>query len=155
MVYPVPPWILILSGLLTPVIALIAAYVAWRQWQTAKDRLRLDLFDRRLAIYNAAFDFIRSISLSGGVDQDELRNFWTGLHGAEFLLDSDLCKYLREDLWNKALELHRLDSFLTAHTIADDEHARNARERGEVQKWLLAQFEVLTEKFGKILKMPT
>lgn len=33
------------------VLAAIVAYVAWRQWRTAHNKLALDLFDKRYAVY--------------------------------------------------------------------------------------------------------
>jgi len=35
----------------TLVLGLIAAYIAWRQWRTAHDRLILDLFERRFQVF--------------------------------------------------------------------------------------------------------
>ncbi|HGM7285730.1 TPA: hypothetical protein ACKP7V_001531 [Stenotrophomonas maltophilia] len=32
-------------------LALMVFYVAWRQWRTARNKLKLDLFDRRFAAY--------------------------------------------------------------------------------------------------------
>lgn len=46
-----PAWIVVLQGLLTPIIALIAVGVAFMQWRTAHQKVVLDLFDRRLNIY--------------------------------------------------------------------------------------------------------
>jgi hypothetical protein len=55
-----PHWTAYLSAWGTPIIALIAGgwggYIAWRQWHTAQNRLRLDLFDKRFAAYAAARD---------------------------------------------------------------------------------------------------
>jgi hypothetical protein len=39
------------SGLLTPLIAVIAVYIAWQQWRTARQKLRMDLFDKRYASF--------------------------------------------------------------------------------------------------------
>lgn len=52
----VPDWPLIaeiLKAGLPPVIALGVAWIAYQQWKTAKDKLALDLFERRLANYRA------------------------------------------------------------------------------------------------------
>ncbi|WSH67085.1 hypothetical protein U8Q05_12015 [Rhizobium ruizarguesonis] len=35
----------------TVVIGVIAAVIAWRQWRTARDKIKLDLFDRRFAVF--------------------------------------------------------------------------------------------------------
>jgi hypothetical protein len=41
----------ILTALLTPVIAVAVGYVAYQQWRTAREKLVLDLFKDRLAVY--------------------------------------------------------------------------------------------------------
>ena len=43
-----------MSAILIPAGAAIAAFLAWR---VARDKLKLDLYDRRFAIYDAALDF--------------------------------------------------------------------------------------------------
>ncbi|NRP02031.1 hypothetical protein [Stenotrophomonas maltophilia] len=37
-------------------LALMVFYVAWRQWRTARNKLKLDLFDRRFAAYEELRD---------------------------------------------------------------------------------------------------
>lgn len=41
----------IISGLIAMITATIVGFIAWRQWQTAKDKLAIDLFDRRHAVW--------------------------------------------------------------------------------------------------------
>jgi hypothetical protein len=36
------------QGLLTPVIGIIATYIAWQRWRTNKNKLKLDRYERRL-----------------------------------------------------------------------------------------------------------
>ena len=40
-------WIDVLSALLTPIVAIIAVYIAYRQWKTAEAKRRQDLFEMR------------------------------------------------------------------------------------------------------------
>ena len=37
--------------MLTPIIAVVATYIAWQQWNTNKQKLILDRYDRRLKVY--------------------------------------------------------------------------------------------------------
>ncbi|QYM72455.1 hypothetical protein K1X45_13390 [Pseudochrobactrum sp. Wa41.01b-1] len=46
-----PSWIVILQALLTPTIAAVAGLVAFLQWRTAHQKVMLDLFDRRIQVY--------------------------------------------------------------------------------------------------------
>ncbi|WP_230164026.1 hypothetical protein [Roseomonas sp. CECT 9278] len=44
----VPLWVSYLQALATPAIALLAAAIAWGQWQTSRQKFVQDLFDRRM-----------------------------------------------------------------------------------------------------------
>ena len=50
-----------LSALLTPTIAGIAVYIAYQQWLTNRLRLDLDLYDRRLRLYQATIEYIDGV----------------------------------------------------------------------------------------------
>lgn len=41
----------IFEALLTPVIAMVATYIAWQQWKTNQQKLNLERYDRRLRVY--------------------------------------------------------------------------------------------------------
>lgn len=41
----------VLAALLTPAIAILAVAVAWGQWWIARQRLSMDLFDRRFQVF--------------------------------------------------------------------------------------------------------
>ena len=56
-----PHLIPISSALLTPVIGVVAVYVAWQQWKTNDIKLKLDLYDRRLKIYLKVKEFFDKI----------------------------------------------------------------------------------------------
>ena len=62
MIESMPPnsnnWIDILSALLTPLIALIAVYVAYQQHKINKIRLQHELYERRLRVYKAVQTFM-------------------------------------------------------------------------------------------------
>lgn len=40
-----------ISGLIALITAGVVAFIAWRQWRTAKDKLAIDLFDRRHVVW--------------------------------------------------------------------------------------------------------
>ena len=39
------------TALLTPIIAIIATYIAYQQWKTNQLKLNLERYDRRLEVY--------------------------------------------------------------------------------------------------------
>jgi|PlaIllAssembly_1097288.scaffolds.fasta_scaffold283843_2 hypothetical protein len=52
------------KALLTPVIAIVAAYVAWQQLKTNRRKLKLDLFEKRYTVFEKIGEFIGSILTS-------------------------------------------------------------------------------------------
>lgn len=69
----IPNYFIKLIGSLGPfLIACIVSYIAYRQWITARDKLRLDLFDRRYAIYKGV---IEALGLTQKDPSDEKISF--------------------------------------------------------------------------------
>jgi hypothetical protein len=62
---PDPHWTAIFQALLTPAIGLCVAWIAFMQWWTNHQKFRLDLFDRRYAIYDSAKRLIASVLTAG------------------------------------------------------------------------------------------
>ena len=144
-----------LSGLLTPLIALIAAMIALQQWITNKrqqetnvSRLKHELYDKRFAIYDAARTFLRRVITSDEVTNKHLDEYWAGINPARFLLDDELTDYL-EKIQNKAVDLQ------TNKEIGKGPEglAPGAKERNELRKWFYTQIKTLNEKFTPYLKL--
>ncbi|WP_090738647.1 hypothetical protein [Paenibacillus sp. Mc5Re-14] len=55
-------------GIITTIIALTGAFIAYQQWQVNKHKLRLDLYERRLNIYRSTINFIAIASRDANVD---------------------------------------------------------------------------------------
>jgi hypothetical protein len=74
----------------------VTAYIAIQQWRTNKNKLRLDLFDRRWAVFEAAMRMAAVAVHKPKVTSDDLREFEIASKGARFLFDQNL-----EDYCNK------------------------------------------------------
>src|ERR1700733_1277510 len=72
------------------VAALIAGYIALRQWLTARHRLKLDIFDKRFAVYEAT----KMLITKRPIRPHDLGEFYNGTRGAEFLFDGDTRTFL-------------------------------------------------------------
>jgi hypothetical protein len=75
---------------LGPAVALLAAAVAWGQWQTAKQRMLLDLFDRRLKVFEAIERAIGPVNRDAEVTEEQLKDLLTARAGARFLFADDV-----------------------------------------------------------------
>lgn len=46
-----PLWVQYFQALTPTIVALLVAFIAWRQWVTSKQTLKSDIFDRRFSAY--------------------------------------------------------------------------------------------------------
>lgn len=97
-------WTAYLSALCVPVVAAFGVLIAFGQWRTARDKLKLDLFDRRMALYQAATaELTRAWGGwedmgTGGSCTDRLK-----LQEAKWLTSDDVAAYF-DDIFQASLE---------------------------------------------------
>ncbi len=110
----------ILSGALTPLIAITTTYIAFQQYRvnkmkgrsdehTTRLKQRYDLYERRLSIFDAVMDLLAAAH--GGPDErrQHMFKFHRAISESYFLFDQDLIDYLRqlENEYNRAQSLHQ------------------------------------------------
>lgn len=165
-----PHWNSYLSALLTPIVAALGLFIAYRQWHTARDKLKHELFDRRFSIYEAARDLCWSISESGKLEGDECARLSLKAMEAKWLLNDDISKYL-ESLCDKAVEVSvmdfELEQFCGKYPIArylssklqdvpeEDREQILLRRRmlNSLVEWFHSQDDALNEKFSPFLTL--
>jgi hypothetical protein len=57
-----------ITPLASPLIALAVGIVAYQQWKTAQEKLRLDLYNRRFDVYSATIDLIQAMMVWASLD---------------------------------------------------------------------------------------
>jgi hypothetical protein len=148
-----PSWVTLFSALATPTIAIILAYVAWRQWRTAQNRLKLDLFDRRLPIYQQTRDFLARRMALGQLETHEITDFTINTRVSKWLFNSSFANYLENEIAAKAQRLTDLNSELET-PMDDTARKRNVVQQRELKEWLDTQlYEVIDEKFSEFLTL--
>jgi|GEM_PF-1683572 len=99
------------------VIAIITAYIAYQQYQTNKYKLRLDLFEKRFAVFQSIENLFKQVAINGTVDQEKLAEFRSGISYAPFLFPKEIVGYI-STVEDKAIKLYvtckRIDSLSTS-----------------------------------------
>lgn len=147
-----PHWTSYLSALLTPIVTILGSFVAYRQWRLAQNKLKLDLFDRRLSIHKAASEFLVSISTSGTIKNEEFYKFRASTSETRWLISESIAKYFNEDFLDKILEFQKIESELDG-MLASEAKTNAVNAKNEIRKWLLDQHEVLDKKFSNYLQL--
>lgn len=147
-----PSWVTALAALLTPVIALAAAYIGWQQWRTNRKKLKLDLFDKRFTVYDATRTFIGQVLAGTHATDAQTFDFLSRTRDADFLLNREIADYLFKDVYHRALELATLRSEMEGLPAGDD-RTRNVQRQREIRDWFLRQHDALYEKFSEYLQL--
>ncbi len=71
----------------------VSSDIAYQQLDTAKNKLRLDLFEHRYAAFEAALKLVSIIVQKGDVPDEARREFVIATRGVEFLFDRELQAY--------------------------------------------------------------
>lgn len=142
-----------LSGALTLLVAVIVAYIAYQQYKTNRDKLRLNLYDRRFELYNAFSDLCVSVGSSGRPGSRELTDFLQIRNKVYFLFDQDIYSYM-ELVRQKAIRLQYLETSLHGEQRLPKgpERTEAAEETGKLRTWFTDQFDVSREKFSRYLR---
>lgn len=83
-------------------VAVAVGGIALRQWQTARDKLKADLFDRRYSLY---VDFVRALNRLHEGDADAMREVQRILAESRWLYGEKVADRLRKEVANPFHEL--------------------------------------------------
>jgi hypothetical protein len=139
----------VLSAAVAPVTACIVAYVAYQQWQINRTRLRLELYERRVAVLRAAKEFLSAITVAGAVKGEAMSNYVRAVAEADFLFDKRLRRHL-DEIYKKSVRMLTLDLELGDMPVGPDRTAR-VKEAVDLLKWMTEQGGVLNEEFKRYL----
>lgn len=137
------------SALLTPVIAIIAVYIAYRQHKMDKIKLRHELYERQLDFYKAVMRFIVLAKISPITDQEmSLINPVT--MEAEFYFGKDVSSHIA-NIQIKAITKRARERDKSKGSGAELETLD--QEIKEIEKWFGDQLMLTHNKFKKYLKL--
>ncbi len=143
----IPECLAVAQGLLTPLIALLALYIAFQQYIIGKRRLRLDLYDRRFAVFRALMDLHVRVFEAGAVNLQEIRVFMAKTNEASFLFDDEIPAYLGQ-VYQRAVDLMALNRKLESTGLpTGEERTRASQESSALCAWFADELKSAKERF--------
>ena len=141
------------QGLLTPVIGIIALYIAWQQLKTNQRQAVLDRYERRLRIYQRVVEMLRFICSKFNPEIHDLIKFSADTAEADFLFGSEISEYI-DEIYSRGIDLNTANfeyrDFAQPVPVGYD-HQKIVDAMSEQKKWFVAQFSMAKEKFRKYL----
>lgn len=141
------------SALLTPLIAIVATYIAWQQWKTNQRKLVMDRYDRRLRIYEEVRKILSIVMRDAKASTEDLLKFRTSVSEADFLFAPEIIAYI-DEIYQHGLKLWRWNQEYRDYTQEKPvgyDHAKVVDEMHNELTWLTEQFEPARQKFRKYL----
>lgn len=133
----VPIWLAYVKAIGPPFVALVAACIAGfyarRQAQTAKDKLKLDLFKDRLEVFTATMAVCTKNAMieDGALTSAEIDAFYASYFKAKFLFEGDILAFL-DEIYEVLRGLGHIDDQIASTSaklgLLDEHDERGRRE---------------------------
>lgn len=141
------------KALLTPLIAVIATYIAWQQWKTNQLKLHLDRYDRRLKIYEEVRLILSIIVRDAKASYEDLLKFRRAVSEADFLFGPEIPAYI-DEIYQRGVKLQYWSGEYRDYTQTKPEgydHQKVCDGMPAELVWLSSQFDPSHQKFKKYL----
>lgn len=146
----------ILSAALTPLIAIIAVYIAYQQYKVNHHALRNQLYERRHRVFEATMSYLAEIMRHGKTDYRRVAQFYAETSEAEFLFTEKVTNHL-ETLYQNGINLEELGDKLYPSDgspgVTGDERSQATKRKADLFKWFYRQLSQTREIFRKDMKV--
>lgn len=143
------------KAMLTPMIGVVTLYIAWRQWKINEQKLNLDLYDRRLKVYEEVKQILSIILRDAKASYEDLLKFYRATSEADFLFGPEIPAYI-EEIYQHGVQLQAWNNQYRDYTQPIPEgydHKKVCDGMHNELMWLIEQFEPAKEKFRPYLKI--
>ncbi|MBP7102435.1 MAG: hypothetical protein KBA86_04225 [Bacteroidales bacterium] len=153
-----------INAMLTPLIAIITVYIACQQFLTNKknskfqneinkDKLKLDLFEKRYKIFEETHKILIEIIEKGGIEINNIQTFSDKTKSASFLFNNDIIDLLK-NIRNFDIELLEYTKTLNRSSFQNDnceDTSEIYRKKWEIMRWFQDQQQNILDLFGTYL----
>jgi len=152
-----PFWLDIIVKLAPAFVALVVGslgtYIGFNQYRTNRDKLRLDLFEKRLEAYEKLQEYFNCLLRDARVGDKAIPILAEARYKSLFLFGNEITEHINE-VWDKAIEMRRLDLKLygpKALPVGEERNQVCDRE-SELLQWNLEQQKDSPKRYAKYLK---
>lgn len=147
-----PLWFVISQAVFSVLLASAVAWITYQQLSVNRLKLKLELFERRIVIFEAVKAFLGKILATGKTSSDDCIQLLRDTNQAEYLFGSEVSAYIMT-LYTKGIELEYLNKKLSGVDAIPigPERCKLAEQDADALKWFSQQYEVMKATFRKYL----
>ena len=139
--------------LIPSVTALLVAIVTWtgvQQHKLAKEKFKLDMFEKRFAVYKGVQEFLTIILQEGKFDLNQLFEFRRKTQDSTFLFGKDIPQYI-DGIDKRALEMGSLEERYKPLPVGQ-QRSELCEEKTRLLRGLIDELPRLKEVFALYLR---
>ncbi|WP_033834783.1 hypothetical protein [Stenotrophomonas maltophilia] len=139
------------------VVAVAVGMIAYRQWRTARNKLKFDLFTRRLEAYNRVREAtIQAIAADWREEADH--DVFLSLRDVRWLFGQSVYDFVWKELYEPVVDLWDAKTTIAEPGVLSDPEVRKARDaailrRRELRRALNRSMARLDEVMGEYLTL--
>ena len=153
----IPYWLQVLAKLAPAIVSIVvggfATYIGFNQHKVNLDKLRLDLFERRLEACEKLQEYFNCLLRDSHVDNKVLSILAEARYKSLFLFGDEITEHINE-VFYKAIEMRRLNLKLYGVERLPVGEERNAAcaEESIILQWNVDQQNNSSKRYNKYLK---
>lgn len=147
----------IITALATLTIGIAASILAYQQYKISKAKLRFDLYDKRLTLFNRLRDYASEVAMTSkdGLEiLDDAGKFYRDTIECQFLFDEDISGYFKE-VYEKGKQLSEAKLGLERPNLTQEEREAFKHQVVELKTWFFDQSDEVFKVFAKDLSIKT
>lgn len=128
-----------------PLIAIITVYIAYQQYHINKQKLKLDLYEKRYRIFKETKKLLHKINQDGAIDTIELRDFGFNTNDKVFLFNEDIVEFI-EEIKRKAIdisfnkdEIEKAPDLVVRNLLREEKHT--------LTRWFTSEYINIESRF--------
>lgn len=137
---------------LTGIIAVLTLIIAFRQYWIQRYRVKIDLFDRRMKVYDSIRDTLICIRSDASTKNINHFEFYSSISNGRFLFDKKLNSYLKE-IKEKVVDLELYSKELTLQALPGNRREYVVTQEYETIKWLCDQLSIFEDRFAEYMEI--
>lgn len=131
-------------------IAVFTAWTTWSQYSINKEKLKLDLFEKRFSVFKATRKFLSVVLRDAKISLEDINEYRANTSETDFFFENDVVNYLKE-IDSKALKLWQLHEEIR-DMPKGNERSEKARKISECLKFLIDKLPELKTVFSPYMR---
>ena len=145
--------ILITDLVLTTLMAVFLAYIAYQQLETNRNKLKLDLYIKRFEVYSISLNFYQELA-DDGTPNELIKKFIEQKEAAKFLFSTDPSIYLLlNEMHKKSFKINNLKNNRDSYKENPESLSCLIQDSSESMRWFGSAVKDLSRKMEPFLKV--